>query len=72
MLILLDKKFSLEETLSAIACADDEELSEIIRTLIQTYANRYPDQETLFLTLPKYDAEDRHRILDALKEFQHQ
>ena len=66
MLRLLEKKASLDDILIAIACADDGALSEIIETIIQTYYNRYPDQDILFLSMPKNDPDERQRILDAL------
>ena len=66
MLTLSPEPVSIDDVLYAISRSDDAELSEIIRTVIHTYASRYPDQEFTVLSLPKNDPDERRRILDAL------
>lgn len=69
MLIKLTEKIDIDDILLAIARSNDEELSQIINAIIQTYSNRYPDEEMIFLSLPQNNPHERKRILDALYGF---
>ena len=59
-------QIKLNNLLRRIQIASNFELNQIIKLLLHTYSNRYPDQDIIFLSLPKNDPDERQRILDAL------
>ena len=63
------KKRALNRMLKKIERADDFEVSRMISTIIRRYARVYPDQEVMFLSLPKNDPEERGRTLDAVRRY---
>ena len=59
----------MEEFTRWIASADDREIMEIMKALIEWQEKRYPDQELVVLWLPKYDKEYRIREIERLSGF---
>ena len=55
----------LRDILDFIENAEDFEMSEIVRAAVRRNDWLYPDQETVFLTLPGEDRAQRRRILEA-------
>lgn len=53
----------LQETLGYIQQAEDAELSQIIQAIIERYRHIHPDWEIMFLSLSKYDDQERSKIL---------
>ena len=48
-----------------------EELADILKALILRYEELYPDYELVCLFLPKYDPEERKRLLSQMERFCH-
>ena len=46
-----------------ISSANSSELSDIVRALLKRYAELFADEEVVFLSMPKYDREERQRII---------
>ena len=55
----------LQELLERIHSADDYEITQIVSAVTARYAQRYPDYETMFLTLPKTNPEERRNIVET-------
>lgn len=68
MIAKLIKKRLLAKLLGKIERANDFEISQMIRTIIQRYSKVYPDQEIIFLSLPVNDPEERNRTLASAFE----
>ena len=51
----------------ALRKASSEDLGEIIQYILRRYSAQYPDDDFIFLTLPKNDPVERNRTLDALR-----
>lgn len=62
---------NLDASLAFIIGATEDDLSTIIAAITQTYTARYPDQEFLFLSLPKDDPQECKRTLDAIYNILH-
>ena len=45
---------------------DPWELNEVIQLLLQRFSQLYPEEEGIWLSLPKYDTQKRRRILERL------
>lgn len=60
------KNRRLNTALTQIQQADDAELTQIINAVIRRYGIQYPDQEAMFLTLPKNDPEERRNTLNSI------
>ena len=58
----------LKDVLDAIGEANDLEMTEIVKAVIRRDDARYPQQETLFLSVPRERGEQRRRILEAMVE----
>ena len=56
----------LADVLRKIEQANDEEINDIIEAVIHRYQICYPGWEVLFLSLPKYDGEERKKQADEL------
>jgi len=56
----------LQLLLSAIEQADGNIIDEIIDALRHRYHTIYPDEEIVFLSLPRYDSQERKRILELI------
>lgn len=50
--------------LSGIPQADDQQINRILDSVRQWYRDTYPDQEVIFLSLPKNDPIRRRAILE--------
>lgn len=55
----------LKDVISKIRDANDAEISEMIKAIVQRYEAVYPGWEVLFLSLPKDDPDQRRRYLEA-------
>lgn len=53
----------IDELLDGIEKASDMDMSEIIKALIRRNNRVHPEQETIFLSLPRNDREERERLL---------
>lgn len=56
----------LTKLLEAIDGAGERELNAVVLRLLKRYADLFPEEEILFLSLPLKDQEERRRIMDAL------
>lgn len=54
----------VEVILRMIETADDGALSEIVRAVLRRYAKLFPEEEVVFLSIPKQDMQERRRILE--------
>lgn len=59
----------IQFTLDKIQCANDSELSEIIKAVIRRYTVLRPDWEVMFFSLPRNDAGDRCRCIEETIDF---
>lgn len=56
-----------------IDSADSAELSEIVQDNLGRYGKLFAQEEVVFLSLPKYDLQERKRIIQSVLEIeQHQ
>jgi len=60
------RNYHKQRLLSRIEKASETELNEVISKVIQLYSTKYPDQEIMFLSLPKNDPQERKRTLDTM------
>jgi hypothetical protein len=58
----------MDQLVQRITEADDIALSEIVQAVIKRYGALHSDWEIMFLSLPKYDVEERNRILRSVSE----
>lgn len=63
------KQRLLTKLLRKIERANDFEISQIIRAIIQRYSKIYPDQEIIFLSLPVNKSEERKQTLASAFDF---
>lgn len=49
-----------------IGIADSSELNDIVHAVRCRYSKLYEDEEVVFLSMPKYDREERLRILETI------
>lgn len=56
----------LTKVLEAIDGAGERELNAVVLRLLKRYAELFPEEEILFLSLPLRDQEERRRIVDEL------
>lgn len=49
--------------------ADNEEMGKLLHNILHRYSEQYPNDEFLFLTLPKSNHQERIRILTSLGTF---
>jgi len=56
----------LQTLITAIEQADGLTIDEIIDALRRRYQKLYPDEEIIFLSLPRNDRSERRRILEYL------
>ncbi|MGM9604637.1 MAG: hypothetical protein ACI3XG_06190 [Faecousia sp.] len=55
----------LRDILDFIENAEDFEMSEIVKAAVRRNDWLYPELETVFLTLPREDSEQRRRSLES-------
>jgi hypothetical protein len=58
----------MDQLVQRITEADDIALSEIVQAVVKRYGVLHSDWEIMFLSLPKYDVEERNRILRSVSE----
>ena len=57
-----------KEILAQIASAEAQELSKIVQAVLARYDVLFPEEEVIFLSLPKYDQAERSAILNRVEE----
>ena len=50
--------------------ADSSELSQIVQAVVRRYGSIFEEEEVVFLSLPKHDTQERHRIIRAVLEIE--
>ena len=55
----------LEQALHTIRQADSSELSSIVRCVLDRYGELFADEDVFFLSAPKGDEAERHRVMSA-------
>ena len=63
------RKLYMKITLKMIDLADDLETTEIILAVCRATERKYPDWESYFLSLPKYDRRQRETSIDCWANF---
>ena len=58
----------LKDALTRINTATDRELTEIVLAILARYDALFPEEEVLFLSLPKYDKSEREATLAQFVE----
>ena len=58
----------LKDALTRIDVATDRELTEIVLGILARYDVLFPEEEVFFLSLPKYDQDEREAILAQFVE----
>lgn len=61
-------KIPFRDILHRIEQADGLELNDLLRFIRQIYHSRFPGEEVVFVSLPKHDAIERKRIVEAIFE----
>ena len=56
-----------KEMLTQIASAEAQELSKIVQAVLTRYGVLFPEEEVIFLSLPKYDQAERSAILHRVE-----
>ena len=56
-----------KEMLSQIASAETQELSKIVQAVLARYDAPFPEEEVIFLSLPKYDQAERSAVLHRVE-----
>ena len=49
-----------------IGSSGSAELSQVVRAVVHRYAELFVEDEVIFLSLPRHDFEERHRIIQAV------
>lgn len=62
------KKWNMRMMLAQCRKADDSQLDQLIYCILRRIEEKYPCTESVFLSLPKYDSQERKRILRAMDE----
>ena len=57
-----------KEILAQIASAEAQELSKIVQAVLARYDVLFPEEEVIFLSLPKYDQAERSATLHRVEE----
>ena len=58
----------IKDILTRIASASDRELTDIVRAVLARYDTLFPEEEVVFLSLPKHDQQEREAILARFAE----
>lgn len=58
-----DRENELGQMMDMIQYADDHQISQIVRAVIRRFSVIRPDEEVMFLTLPKNDVEECERVI---------
>ena len=58
----------IKAILTRISSASDRELTDIVRAVLARYDTLFPEEEVFFLSLPKYDRQEREAILARFAE----
>ena len=58
----------IKAILTQISSASDRELTDIVRAVLARYDTLFPEEEVFFLSLPKYDRQEREAILSRFAE----
>ena len=58
----------IKDILTRIASASDRELTDIVRAVLARYDTLFPEEEIFFLSLPKYDQQEREATLARFAE----
>ena len=58
----------IKAILTRISSASDRELTDIVRAVLARYDTLFPEEEIFFLSLPKYDRQEREAILSRFAE----
>lgn len=65
----MEEEKILQNVLKAIEQADDVILSEIVKAVVRRNDRLHPESETVFLSLPREDGEERRRLLKSAENF---
>ena len=57
------------KTMERIRSASGEELQQLLLVLRQRYGELYPDEEVVFVSMPKNDRKERRRLMQAVFDF---
>lgn len=60
------KWWKMKRMYDGVRKADSELIGQLLRYILRLYADQYPEDEFVFLTLPKYDSAERKRTLEAM------
>ena len=58
----------MEDVLKKISQADDQQILLVVKAVNQRYRQRFPDWETMFLSVPVGTQERRQRLHEAVFE----
>ena len=65
---MFHKKIPMSHVLCRIESANDQEVQQIMSALIHWQEQHYPEDELIFLSLPKRDIPERCRNVDIMAE----
>lgn len=63
------RKSELEDVLTKIGQLEEGEIGEAAQAVIRRYGKLFPDWEVIYFALPRGNAEQRRKNLQALTEF---
>ena len=58
---------NLDELCQRIRLAGPEEINDILQAAFERYRNLFPNDEILYLSLPKNNPQERQRLLQMLQ-----
>ena len=60
---------SMQEVFRRIGVMNEKELSDTVLSLMERYRILFPEEEIVFLSLPRTDPAERHRIIEYVCRF---
>ena len=60
---------SMQEVFRRIGVMNEKELSDTVLALMERYRILFPEEEIVFLSLPRTDPAERHRIIEYACRF---
>lgn len=59
---------NLEQLLQSVSQSSPEEITDILQACMERYRTLFPNDEILYLALPKNDPKERKRLLKIIRK----
>ena len=60
----------MDELIHRIMCLSDREITQAACAVMKRYGELFPEEEIVFLSMPKHDPAERRRILERVLELE--